>query len=281
MKIYDCFVFCNEFELLDLRIAELYDHVDHMVLVEANSTFQNAPKPFNFLERMSQYQHLSKLIHVTVDDMPLSADPWQNERHQRDAILRGLADADLDDLIMISDVDEIPRPSTVQLLRQNTADIYGFRMPLFNFKFNYMLTTQDYYSVWSGAAKKKYLSSPEEFRRQRHTLNNLPWQHNDGTVQIVEHAGWHFTYLGDNQFARNKIQSFAHSDDNRPEVLDQIDVEQSIKLGRGIKTNNTDYVFKPVLVDDYLPLTVVNNPDQYQHLLLNNATTSAHQLLPN
>jgi hypothetical protein len=152
-------------------------------------------------------------------------------------------------------------------------------MPLFNFKYNYMLTTQDLYSVWSGAVTKQALDSPEEFRRQRHGLNNLGWQYNDGTVAIIEHAGWHFTYLGGDDFAKNKIQSFAHSDDNRPEILAQINVEESIRQGRGIKLDNGDYLFKPVKVDDYLPATVVNNLDTYADRLLP-ADVSAREYLP-
>ena len=92
MKIYDCFTFYNEFDLLDLRIAEMYDHVDYMVLVEADHTFQNEPKHFNFKHRMKEYEHLDKLIYIGVEDMPLSSDPWVNERHQRDSIMLALKD---------------------------------------------------------------------------------------------------------------------------------------------------------------------------------------------
>ena len=279
MKIYDCFTFYNEFDLLDLRIAEMYDHVDYMVLVEADHTFQNEPKHFNFKHRMREYEHLDKLIYIGVEDMPLSPDPWTNERHQRDSIMLGIEDAADDDIIIISDIDEILRPSTIAELRQGTASIYGFRMPLFNFRYNYMLVTQDCYSVWSGAIKKGLLESPEDFRRQRHTLNALGWRFNDSTVAIIEHAGWHFTYLGGDDFARNKIRSFAHADDNRPEVLNQINIEESIRQGRGIKLNNADYLFKPVLVDDYLPATIRNNLDTYSTSLLP-ANTSAREYLP-
>jgi hypothetical protein len=279
-KIYDCFTFYNEFDLLDLRIAEMYDHVDYMVLVEANHTFQNVPKHFNFKNRMKEYEHYDKLIYIGIEDMPLSSDPWENERYQRDSILLGIEDAADDDLILISDIDEILRPGTLARLRQESASIYGFRMPLFNFKYNYMLTTQDLYSVWSGAIRKSLLESPEDFRRQRHSLNNLGWNYNDGSVAIVEHAGWHFTYLGDDDFARNKIQSFAHADDNRPEVLNQINVEESIRLGRGIKLDNADYRFKPVLLDDYLPATVINNQDTYHDRVLATGTQSARDFLP-
>jgi hypothetical protein len=279
MKIYDCFTFYNEFDLLDLRIAEMYDHVDHMVLVEADHTFQNEPKHFNFKHRMREYEHLDKLIYIGIEDMPLSPDPWVNERHQRDSIMLGIEDAAEDDIIIISDIDEILRPSTIEQLRQGTCSVYGFRMPLFNFKYNYMLTTQDLYSVWSGAVTKMALESPEDFRRQRHALNNLGWQYNDGTIAIIEHAGWHFTYLGGDDFARTKIQSFAHAEDNRPEVLDRINVEESIRQGRGIKLDNADYLFKPVKLDDYLPATVINNQDTYADKLLP-ADVSARDFLP-
>jgi len=280
MKIYDCFTFYNEFDLLDLRIAEMYDHVDYMVLVEGNTTFQNQSKDFNFAKRSKDYEHLTKLIYIGIEDMPMSPDPWENERYQRDSIMLGIEDADADDLIIISDIDEILRPEIIAELRNNQADIYGFRMPLFNFKFNYMLSTQDKYSVWSGALKKKLLNSPEEFRRQRHALNNLGWQYHDGTIKIVEHAGWHFTYLGNSNFAKNKIQSFAHADDNKPEILNQINIEESIQLGRGIKLDNPDYLFTPVALDNYLPNTVIKNQIKYKDYLLTEATQSARNLLP-
>jgi len=280
MKIYDCFIFYNEFELLDLRIAEMYDHVDYMVLVEGNTTFQNEPKDFNFARRAKDYEHLNKLIYIGIEDMPMSPDPWDNERYQRDSIMLGIEDAADDDLIIISDIDEILRPTTLHELRKNQADIYGFRMPLFNFKFNYMLSTQDKYAIWSGAVKKKFLNSPEDFRRQRHSLNSLGWQYNNGTIQIIEHAGWHFTYLGNESFAKNKIQSFSHSDDNRPEILNQINIDKSIKQGRGIIQHNSDYLFCPVAVDDYLPDSIVKNQIKYKDFLLTGITQSARDLLP-
>jgi hypothetical protein len=99
-------------------------------------------------------------------------------------------------------------------------------------------------------------------------------------VAVIEHAGWHFTYLGNDEFARNKIQSFAHADDNRPEVLNQINVEESIRQGRGIKLDNADYQFKPVLLDDYLPTTVINNQDTYCDRILSTGSQSARDFLP-
>ena len=173
---------------------------------------------------------------------------------------------------MIGDVDEIPRTETIKKLKISTQSIWGFRMPLFNFKFNYMMCTQDYYTVWSGAIRKNLLDSPEDFRRMRHALNQCSYNFSDDNVQIIEHAGWHFTYLGTEEFAKSKIQSFAHNETNSPEILNQLDIEDSIRRGTGIIRTNQDYRFTPVQVDDYMPVTVRNNLDQYSDYIITNAT---------
>jgi hypothetical protein len=259
MKIYDCFTFYNEFELLELRLKELYDHVDRFVLVEANRTFQNAEKPFYFTEQMDDprwKKYSDKITIVHVSNMPADTDAWGRERHQRDSIMHGCQHADPDDIIMIGDADEIPRIETIQHLRTSDRSIWGFRMPLFNFKYNYMLINQDCYSVWSGACRRRVLVSPEEFRRMRHVLGGLEFGYSDPTIEIVEHAGWHFTYLGNEEFARAKIQSFAHAETNKPEIINQLNIEASIAKGTGIIQTDVAYKFAPVAVDDYLPTYV-------------------------
>jgi len=84
MKIYDCFTFYNEFELLELRLAELYDYVDHFVIVEANTTFQNKPKDMLYYDNRQRFaQWEDKIIYYPVTDMPTGSDTWARERHQR------------------------------------------------------------------------------------------------------------------------------------------------------------------------------------------------------
>ena len=282
MKIYDCFTFNNEFELLELRLRELYDYVDYFVLVEATSTFQNTTKPLHFWENIDRFKPwVDKIVHVPVYYMPVDTDTWGRERFQRDSIRGGLVGAEPDDIIMIGDVDEIPRVETIYKLRESRQSIWGFRMPLFNFKYNYMMCTQDYYSVWSGAIRLNMLNSPEDFRRMRHMLNQCFYNFSDDNVQIIEHAGWHFTYLGNEDFARSKIQSFAHDETNRPEILDQLNIADSISRGVGIIRTNEDYRFTPVALDDYFPKTVVNNIEEYKDkIIIDIATTSARQYLP-
>lgn len=276
MKIYDCFTFFNEFELLELRLRELYDHVDHFVIVEANRTFQNKPKPLYYQENSKRFeQWADKIIHYVVDDMPENTDPWGRERHQRDAIVQAVSAADPDDIILIGDADEIPRAETLNYLRTSAGGIWGFRMPLFNFKYNYMLINQDCYTVWSGAVRKKLLVSAEDFRRMRHVLTTLEYNYKDSVIELVEHAGWHFTYLGNEDFARTKIESFAHAETNRPEIVGQLDIEASIARGAGIIQTDSDYKFAPVAVDNYLPKFVAQS-----HLVIPGDFPSAKEFLP-
>jgi hypothetical protein len=281
MKIYDCFPFYNELDLLDLRLSELYEHVDHFVIVEATTTFQSTPKPLFLKDNWERYaKYHDKMIHIVVDDAPGDPDAWVNDIFQRDAIMRGLVDADPEDLIIIGDADEILRPETLQHMRANPKDIMGFRTPYFNFKLNYMLVdNSESYCVWIVACKRKYLQAPDAFRRTRFDLTQLPWAFEDESVRMYEHAGWHFTYLGDSEFVKNKIKSFAHTELNTEYVLNNINVEAM--MNRGVGFNPLDArPFVKVALDDYFPKTVLDNMDCYGELTIPNVEKSARDFLP-
>ena len=117
MKVYDCFTFYNEFELLELRLKSLWDVVDYFVIVEADKTHTNKPKPFYFLERQGDFKEFfPKIRHLPVKmNVPFKGTgDWSIENAQRNAIMYGLEDAAPDDLIFISDLDEIPAPDVLQ-----------------------------------------------------------------------------------------------------------------------------------------------------------------------
>jgi hypothetical protein len=281
-KIYDCFTFYNELDLLELRLEELYDHVDHFVLVEANTTFTSIPKPFYFEENKDRYaKYLDKIIHVKVEDMPGDPDAWVNDRFQRNSINRGLESADDNDVIVVSDLDELVRPETVQQLRTDVENqIWGLRMPLFYFKFNHMLvTTESRYMVWGMACRKKLLVPADTFRFQRFQLASLPYNYNHNGIRMMEHAGWQFSYLGDNDFAKNKIKSFAHQETNTESVLKKIDVEASVQNGYGLGPSAAEK-FVNIQVDDYMPKTLLKNLDKYSHYLATNDLQNIQNLLP-
>ena len=109
MKIYDCFSYLDEDLLLDLRLNILDKFVDYFVIVESDKTWQNNHKNHNFdISKFKEFEE--KIIYIKVTDMPDGDNPYLRENYQRNCISRGIEKADNDDLIIISDLDEIPNP---------------------------------------------------------------------------------------------------------------------------------------------------------------------------
>ena len=281
-KIYDCFTFYNELDLLELRLAELYNKVDHFVIVESNQTFTNNKKTFNFEHNKTRYtKYLDKIIYIKVEDMPNSENPWDNEHHQRNAIGRGIQGADLDDIIIVSDADEIPRQETIDRLRDSDQTIFALRMPLYNFKFNYMRSSPGQYDVWGMATRKATFDTilPNTLRDMRFSFMHSPFQFCDNGCELIEHAGWHFGYIGDNEHLKNKIQNFSHQESNRPELIAQIDVVASIAQ-RKEWNRNSQNIYKIVELDNYFPKELVNNKNKYSQWILDNPEAKVIDIVP-
>ena len=112
MKIYDCFSYWDEDLLLDLRLNILNDYVDYFIIVEGNKTWQNNFKKLRFdIKKFSKFE--KKIIYIPVENMPDGDDPYLRENFQRNCMLRGLKSSSEDDVIIISDLDEIPNPINI------------------------------------------------------------------------------------------------------------------------------------------------------------------------
>ena len=112
MKIYDCFSYWDEDLLLDLRLNILNDFVDYFVIVEGNKTWQNNFKKLQFdSNKFPKFK--DRIIYVPVEDLPNGKNPYLRENFQRNCITRGLKNSAEDDLIIISDLDEIPNPNQI------------------------------------------------------------------------------------------------------------------------------------------------------------------------
>lgn len=283
MKIYDCFTFYNELDLLEFRLTELYNHVDHFVIVEAHTTYTSIPKPFYFEENKERYaKWMDKIIHVKVEDMPMDPDAWVNDRFQRDQIARGIVDADADDLILVSDLDEIIRPAAIEYMAKSDQSMFALRMPLYNFKFNYMRITPGIYDIWGMAGRRSLFDDikPDAFRFLRFQFTSAPYQYKNEGCEVIEHGGWQFSNLGNNEFLKTKIRSFAHQEINSEEFLDQVDVDASIAAGQCWDRSLDDYIYEGVVLDDYYPKTLLENQEKYKDFILQDATTSTLDLLP-
>ena len=134
MKIYDCFSYLDEDLLLNLRLNILNRFVDYFVIVESDRTWQNNYKNHNFdILKFDKFKE--KIIYIKVTDMPDGDNPYLRENFQRNCILRGLTNAENNDLIIISDLDEIPNPKNLNKFGTNMRYAV-FKQLHFYYKFN-------------------------------------------------------------------------------------------------------------------------------------------------
>lgn len=257
MKLYDCFTFFNEFELLEMRLNLLYDIIDYFVIVEANRTHRNKEKPF-FLEnefyRFKKFRN--KIIYIKVSDMAgvsffEDGECWSLENFQRNAITRGLQGCDPNDLILISDVDEIPNPIIFEQLMNSEIGtgklrlLYDKRLlkkiarilkypQLIKGKVDILdvldkepisLEQEFYYyflnckcrTKWVGTVMTRYknLISPQYLRNRRCKFARV----------VNDHIGWHFSYLGGVEKIIEKVNAIVE----RPvENLSRVDIENAL-----------------------------------------------------
>jgi beta-1,4-mannosyl-glycoprotein beta-1,4-N-acetylglucosaminyltransferase len=238
--IYDCFTFYNELDLLEVRLHELCDVVDRFVLVEATQTFQGNPKPLYFEEHKDAFsRYADKITHIIVEfpderalRSQLSTRPsnmtWAREHYQRDQISRGLK-ALPDDLIIVSDVDEIISAAKLRgaIAGRRPHDLTIFAMSIYTGCVNRRVTGSVWekgprmieFSDFTGAehlrltkmvATNHLGNSPlGRFytRYQNYMLRGIP-----SRIHIVPDSGWHMTSIGDWDRYRSKILAFSHSE---------------------------------------------------------------------
>lgn len=208
MKIFDCFPFLNEKEILELRFMELYDTVDYFVIVEANRSHNGTPKEFIFEKNKNKYKkYLKKIIYIKVENMP-EYDPndiFKLEYFQRRQIMRGLhGRAKLGDKILMSDCDEIPNVKAIkECLKFNNRWIL-FKQDLFYYFVNNMVKRG-----WGGTVMAEFGSFGNDPQRLRAFAKRHSWA--KGGEHLILDGGWHYSYMtgGDAKRVRDKVALFA------------------------------------------------------------------------
>jgi len=248
-KVYDCFMFFNELELLDLRIKVMDPYVDYFVLVESVYTHTGKLKRLIFDENKILFNN-PKIIHIIVEDYPMNS-IWGNENFQRNCITKGLGNANPNDIIIVSDIDEIPNPETLinnlHLLDKNK--IFSLKQKLFYFYINLFIN-----GTWRGSTVSRFkdMSSPQKMRNRR---SRLP----------VNNGGWHYSYLGDKYHVSNKIKSFAHSEFNIDEFTNINHIEKCMSNGLDIFERGKKY--RVVDIDGNSPDCIDYFIEKYPHLV--------------
>jgi beta-1,4-mannosyl-glycoprotein beta-1,4-N-acetylglucosaminyltransferase len=240
LKIFDCVPFFNEFDQLRLRVALLEDVVDHFVVVEAHQTHTGKPKPLYLSESGAALLQHPKLS-IRAVDLPVGYSNWEREQFQREALGGVIKDlgARAGDLILVSDVDEIPAPAAVRRAaaaldgaRQRT--ILAFEQRLFYFRLNFELVWSRKLP-WLGSAASLY-EHARSVNGLRTTARRIRGRHSQGydreaSVFRLSEGGWHFSYLGGDEAFREKLAAFAHQE-NREHHSRRISVQELIDARR-------------------------------------------------
>lgn len=277
--IYDCFTFFNELDLLEIRLNVLKDVVDKFVLVEADCTFTNHPKPLFFNENKGRFDAFAdRIIHVIVKDHPPFKTAWHYESHQRNAISRGLVGAKPDDTILISDVDEIPRPEVIKRFNGHRG-IVSFRQRYYAYYMNFdnvrrvnwcgtkMLSYHDFQHCFDGIKvidnEILPLDVNEGTTANKIRCRNLP--RSRGGTHIAHNGGWHFTCLGGAKAVAAKMRSFSHQEYNPgDDKIDEQSIAKIIASGNGTFWKMNCFA---VPIDDSFPAYIRENQAKYAHLI--------------
>jgi len=255
MKIVDGFTFYNEFDLLTYRLNILNDVVDYFILVESTHTHSGKEKILFFNENKHLFEKFNeKIIHVIVDDFPYkypninvsNNEQWWNEALQRDAISRGIeriTDLEEKDLIIITDLDEIPDPRTLNSIRNGDiiVEMNQLQMDMYYYNLNTRFETK-----WRNPKIISY-KIYKELNQQCNYYRHLQYP-------LILNGGWHLSYFGDADFIKNKINNFAHQEFNNENYTNLSLIEEKVKNNRSLFDQNCDIPKIEIKDNDYLPV---------------------------
>ena len=258
MKIFDCFMYFNEDLLLDLRLNYLDKFVDKFIIIECSYNHKGEAKEPHFnkekymkFENKIEYIFLKEqpedIEEIKVDDnksetsVKYILNAVKRENFQRNYIKNCLSEADENDWIIISDLDEIPNLKNVNFNNTNNEFIF-FKQDMMYYKFN--LKVENCTWVGTRACKMKNLKSPQWLRNIKD--RSYPWWRLDTlfsknkhrNIKFIDNGGWHFSYLNTPEEIEKKLKSYLH---HREYELNPIGLD---KIKNLIKQKETVYNLK-------------------------------------
>lgn len=275
--IYDCFPFFNELDLLEIRLNELDSVVDKFVLVEATKTFQKKDKPLYYEENKERFKDFEdKIIHIIVDKFPgffykwRIPTAWDYDNYQKDQVAQALKNCSNDDVIIISDLDEIPSAEIISKYK-NYPGVKVFEQILCNYYLNCVaikapekahLTSHNGMVYWKGTVMLNY-SNFSSFKNAR-----ILREQSGENIISLQKSGWHFSFVGNFQKIREKLDSWAHTNEkeyNPDYLMDKNSVDAIIKKGGDLFGRDYQYVIQPL--SDIFPKYILENQNRFSNLL--------------
>ena len=295
MKIFDCFQFFDEEMLLDLRLNMLDKHVDRFVIVEATYKHNGESKKLIFdINRFSKFKN--KITYIVADNpndnlLKISNDDnaelreskkisnaYRREGNQVQKILEGITDAEPNDIIIISDLDEIPNLEQINFDKINEKLIF-FKQKMFYYKLNLFYKKMPWYG--SKACKKKYFKSPKWIQWIKNKkypiwrIDILFSQKKYNDIYFVENGGWHFTNMRKPEDLEKKMLSFVHYPDFEDSGLKLNDLkrimnEKKVMYDHSLDKKDYRWSSEEKLITaklDELPKYILNNLENYKQWL--------------
>ena len=293
--IIDCFPFFNELDLLEIRLKLLDDIVDRVVLVESTRTFSLRKKKLYYLENKDRFKRYnSKITHIIVDDTPaflnriflskprnlfwliknkksILLNPHHIDFYQKNKVINGLENCQADDIIILSDLDEIPNPNIfneISFLKNGAKG--ALELENFCFFLNGKLYDNKNSQVFSYGPAILEFKNFRSFHAERKEARSLKKEDNNHNFEIIKNAGWHFGYLGGVDKVRQKILSAAHVELSTNSFNTRSNIEKHINKGLFIvKEKNWKINYKPL--DNLFQKNICKVLEKYPSLLkLNN-----------
>ncbi|MBT6754388.1 MAG: hypothetical protein HOA86_00040 [Gammaproteobacteria bacterium] len=245
MKIFDCFMYFDEEVVLDVRLNTLNEFVDYFVIVESKFTHKGDPRELQFNHKKFE-KFKDKIIYLIYEEEDhkiekIEKEDSENEKSskyilnaayrengQRNYIQKGLMNANEDDFILISDVDEIPNLSNLNL-EDIDKKITLFKQNMFYYKFNLCLPNL----VWTGTkgCRKKDLINPQWLRNikdRKYSFFRFDTFFSEKkymSIKILNNGGWHFSNIKTPKEIEHKLRSYLHHRefDQQPLSVEEID----------------------------------------------------------
>ena len=253
-------MYFDEEIILDLRLNILDKYIDYFVIVESIFTHRGDKRKLKFNEeKFSKFK--DKIIYLVYDQKPKSIEEifdkdsekiksnkyimnaLYRENEQRNFISKGIHIAKDEDIILISDVDEIPNLENINFNKINKK-IVLFKQDMFYYKFNLKLPNFTWYGT--KACKYKFLKSPQWLRNIKNRKYNflrldiLFSEKKYNNVKFIENGGWHFTYIKSPKSIQKKLKSYLHHVDYEDNPIDEKNIDKLVSERKAIYDHEKD-----------------------------------------
>lgn len=255
-RVYDCFMFHNEFDHLRIRLEELSSAVDFFLLVEGDVTHTGKPKPFYFQENRHLFDDFRDRIIARPVTLPKTdSNTWGREIIQRAGITHALKEIRPydDDIILTSDVDEIPRASAVAAYGSR-EDICCLEQTTYHYNLTCRLAEKTMDPKICRYSEMRDIGAPD-----------LRYYHKRFDLHVLRDAGWHLSFMGGTDKIIEKLTSYAHYDERDPATpvyISRQNVEESIKRRKSLFLRD-DVAYEEVHDLSGLPRHITGNRQKF------------------